>query len=72
MAQLELGLDDARVRIPWGGIRPRDLTRIRIALFLRQEPQKACAIWIDLHQLELFPEATKGPPDRGAPLLLPF
>ena len=72
MAQLDLSLDDARVRIPWDGKRPRDLTRIRIALFLRREPQKACAIWIDPRQCEMWRTANNRPQVLylGAPLLV--
>ena len=71
--QLELALDDVRVKIPWAGRSPRDLTRARSPIFLSQEAQKSVSDLIYVDQLELLPEAVKeGPPFRGAPLLIPL
>jgi len=39
--QLELALDDVRVKIPWEGQSPRGLTEAGMSLFSRQEPQKS-------------------------------
>ncbi len=69
MVQLDLWEDDVR-KMPWRGISPRELTKSRLALFLRREPQKACAIWIDPDQLELALPVPKAPwVYQGAPLL---
>ncbi len=72
-AQLELGLSDVRKAVPWGGRSPRSLTRVRKALFLRQEPQKDACFFVDQNQIDMFPEAIEGPPQYGgAPLLVPL
>ena len=71
--QLQLALGDARVRIPWSGKSPRDLTRVRIALFLERERQKDERFFVDPEQYDLFLEAIPGPPQyEGAPSLLPL
>jgi len=71
--QLVLALeDDVRV-VPWDGRSPRSLTRARLALFLRREPQKDERFFVDPCQRDLFRAAIQGPPRYGgAPLLLPF
>ena len=73
MAQLELGLDDVRIRIPWQGRSPRDLTRIAQSIIFnagaagRHEFPE-----IDPGQLKLFPAAIREPRRyAGAPTLLP-
>ena len=71
--QLNLRLEDPRVRIPWGGISPRDLTRSRLALFSRQEPQKDDRFFVDPDQYDLFLAAITGRHRYGgAPSLLPL
>ena len=68
--QYDLFVDVARV--PWGGRSPRSLTRARIALFLRREPQKDERFFVDVNQIDLFRRRQKKAPlgTRGAPLLL--
>ncbi len=73
MAQLELCLEDARVRVPWNGRSPRSLTKIQKALFLRREPQKDDRFFVDADQYDLFRAAIPGRPQYGgAPLLIPL
>jgi len=70
---LELELGDVRVRIPWGGQRPRDLTRVGLSLFLERERQKDERFFVDPDQAEFWPAGQKAPRIyRGAPLLLPM
>jgi len=72
-AQLELGLDDVRLKIPWGGRSPRDLTRAGIALFLKRERQKDDRFFVDPDQVEFELAGKKGPPRyEGASLLIPL
>jgi len=73
-AQLELDLNDVRVRIPWSGRSPRGLTRARLAfIFKAQAREKRERSW-DSAQLDLFPRAPKKAPwvYQGAPLLSPL
>jgi len=57
----------------WEGQSPRSLTRSQKGLFLRREPQKDDNFFADPDQLDLFHEATIGPPQyEGAPSLLPL
>ncbi len=71
--QLELELDDARVRIPWGGQTPRSLTKVQKALFLSQAAKKCKRFFVDPEQTDLFRAAKKGPPRyEGAPSLFPL
>ena len=51
--QLELALEDARLRIPWGGRSPRSLTECG-KLFILSEPPTGGVIRIDLTQLLIF------------------
>ncbi len=51
--------------LPWRGVSPRELTRSRIALFLRREPQKQERFFVDTDQTDLFRVAKKGPPQFG-------
>ena len=69
--QLELALDDQRVRIPWEGRSPRGLTRGFGALFLRQAPPKKRERSRDCPgQIDLFEDRKRLPGrSRGAPLL---
>ena len=70
-AQLELALGDVRRRIPWDGIRPRELTKGRKSLFFRREPGKNDRFFADVRQIDMFPAATRMPHlYDGAPLLL--
>ncbi len=61
--------------VPWQGRSPRSLTRVRTALFLRQEPP-GHVVSRDPMQLEMWPvsgrpHGKKAPERRsGAPLLL--
>ena len=71
--QLSLELLDARVRIPWNGASPRDLTRVGLGLFLRREPQKDDRFFVDPRQYDLFRAAIPGRRRYGgAPTLLPL
>ena len=72
-AQLVLELGDAKLRIPWGGRAPRELTKIRKTLFLRREPQKDDRFFVDPGQYDLFLAAIRGRRQYGgAPSLLPL
>ena len=53
--QLALALDDDRLQIPWEGRSPRELTKIRMFLFSRREPQKSMSELVVGAQLELWP-----------------
>lgn len=66
--QLDLGLNDARVKIPWDGRDPRALTRGAKLLYLRREPGGVSPP-PDPRQLEMFirHQARRY---LGAPLLL--
>ncbi len=50
--QLELELDDARVRIPWGGRSPRDLTKCGKLFILEELPTGG--LNLDASQFTLF------------------
>ena len=71
--QLELDLDDVRVRVPWEGRSPRGLTRgANLFIFETQGDQKHARSRVSA-QLDLFQVTNEGPPVyRGAPLLLPL
>jgi len=74
MAQLEMDLVDVRLRIPWEGRSPRDLTRVRISLSLKRERQGR---EVDPRQFDLFDRRVggigrRGPLYEGAPLLVPL
>ena len=68
--QLELSLDDVRLKIPWGGRRPRDLTRSANGLFLSRRAQKSVSDSVNVDQYDLFKKAA--PRYSGAPLLYPL
>ena len=51
--QLELALDDARLRIPWGGRSPRSLIRCG-KLFIHTESPAGGLIEVDRLQFTLF------------------
>jgi len=56
--------------LPWQGQSPRALTKARIAVFLRREPQKDDRFFVDPNQIDLWLPAKKAPRKyRGAPLL---
>ena len=74
MAQLELDLVDVRLRIPWQGVSPRDLTRVQISLSLERERQ---GHEVDPLQYDLFGGGVRGAhlgrrgfSYAGAPLLV--
>ena len=63
---------------PWRGRSPRGLTRVRIALFFRQEPPSH-AVYLDPAQLDFWRRRSKATPSKkapskqlGAPSLLPL
>ena len=59
--------------LPWRGRSPRSLTKVRIALFLRREPQNDDGFFVDPDQYDLFRAAIQGRPRYGgAPLLFPL
>ena len=74
--QLDLALGDCLIggeegEVPWGGVAPRTLTKIHMALFLRRKAQKSVSEFADPAQLELWPSNQKAPPVYGgAPLLV--
>ena len=74
LRQLELDLNDVRVNVPWNGRSPRELTKVRMSLFLRQAPQKSVSEFVSADQIEFWPERQKRPrrSSGGAPLLLDF
>ena len=68
--QLELELDDVRLKIPWDGRSPRGLTRGAMALFLSSAAEKSVSAFVDPEQGDLFKKAA--PRSRGAAPLLPL
>ena len=59
--------------LPWQGQSPRVLTKGRLALFLRREPQKDDSFFADPGQFDLFLAAIRGRRRYGgAPSLLPL
>ncbi len=71
--QYLMALGDRRKAVPWEGRSPRDLTKGKKLLFLRQEPQKDDRYFVDPSQYDLFRAAIKGRPRYGgAPSLLPL
>ena len=70
--QLALALDDLRLKIPWSGRSPRDLTKGASALFLRRGPSKSASGPVATEQCDLWPSWSEGPLYEGAPSLLPF
>ena len=71
--QLELSLDDVRLKLPWQGRCPRVLTRAYNALYSRREAKKSMGDLKDPAQGELFVSGEEAPRlYRGAPLLLPL
>ena len=68
--QLELGLDDARVEVPWGGRSPRVLTAAYKRFILKAQAGKRMAEFVNPAQYNLWPSKEKAPRiSRGAPLL---
>ncbi len=63
--------------VPWGGRSPRGLTRVKISLFLRQEPPSH-GVYPDPAQLDFWRRGSKAtkrkrpPPTAGASTLLPL
>jgi len=71
-AQLDLFPEELDA-LPWAGQSPRSLTRASKALFLRRKPQKDDCFFVDVSQLDMFPEAMEMPLRyEGAPSLLPL
>ncbi len=69
--QLELSLGDVRLKIPWEGRSPRDLTRSAMALYSSHGAEKSVSDFDRFGQLEIWPAGKKaGPQYLGAPLLL--
>ena len=68
--QLELALDDKRLKIPWEGRSPRELTRVHTEGIFKASAAKSVSASADLEQGDLFLEATKELRRYdGAPLL---
>ena len=67
--QLELALDDVRLKLPWGGRSPRALTGGSRRLFLKRK-QQSVSDFVGPGQCDLFKKAA--PRYSGAPLLLPL
>ncbi len=72
--QLELVLDDVRLKCAWPGTSPRDLTRVNVGLFLKRKRKKSMRDFVrDENQLEFWPaKKRRRRIYGGAPLLLPF
>ncbi len=72
--QLELGLDDVRLEVPWPGRSPRELTRGFSLLFSRREPQKVRAQISLTDQYDLWLPTPKDGPRvvPGAVPLIPL
>ena len=72
-SQLVLALDDAQVRVPWGGVSPRGLTAAYVRFTLKAQAAKARASFSDPEQFDLWLSGPKGPfVYEGAPCLLPL
>ncbi len=71
--QLELALEDRRVKVPWEGRSPRGLTRVALGFIFDPRGKKKHKRNRDPSQMEMFGGPSKGPPRYGgAPLLLPL
>ncbi len=72
--QLELALDDVRLRIPWEGKSPRELTRVALdmGVILKAWPSKSVSGMVVDGQLEFWPSKEEAPPYGGSPTLLPL
>ncbi len=71
-AQLDLWEDELQA-LPWQGRSPRETTKARKALYLRQEPQKDDRFFVDPNQYDLFLAAIRGRHRYGGdPSLLPL
>ncbi len=69
-SQLALALDDVRVRIPWAGRSPRDLTRASSSVIFKARAEKSVSDFVDADQVDLWPTGKKAPwVYQGAPLL---
>jgi hypothetical protein len=68
--QLELEFHDVRLKIPWSGRSPRELTRVHLEGIFKAGAAKSVRAFVDPAQTDLFGDAIKGPPRyEGAPLL---
>ncbi len=70
--QFVLELADVRLRLPWEGRSPRELTKVQMSLFSSQEAQKSMSEFKDPAQLEFCFERQKRAPRKygGSPSLL--
>jgi len=70
--QLEMALGDVRVKLPWNGRSPRDLTRVALSGIFKARAVKSVSEFVDADQGDLFEApAEEGPREfPGAPLLL--
>jgi len=68
--QLELALFDVRLKLPWAGQSPRELTASYAQFILKAQAAKSTSDFVDPAQLE-FPELRQNAPwvYQGAPLL---
>jgi len=72
-SQLELELEDVRVRIPWEGVSPRALTKGASLLYLNREGPEDDRKRRSMGQYDFWLPNVKAPRFyRGAPLLLPL
>ncbi len=70
LGQLELGLDDVRLRVPWSGISLRALTRGYKGFILKAQADKSVSDSVDSDQCDLWSSKKKVPwVYQGAPLL---
>jgi len=59
---------------PWGGQSPRVLTRGHLVVIFKPRGGKSVSDFVDPAQIDMFPEASDGPPHQyaGAPCLVPL
>ncbi len=70
--QLELALDDVRLKIPWEGRSPRGLTRVRISSIFKAQAEKSVSDFVNPDQIEMSQLRQESPLYEGAPLLSPL
>ncbi len=70
--QLELELDDVRLRLPWGGRSPRGLTRAHELFIFKAQAEKSTSAIVDPAQGDLFETVARPGVWGGSPSLLPL
>ena len=67
--QLALALDDVRLKTPWGGASPRELTAAYLRFTLKAQAAKSMSDFVDPEQCDLFAQKKAPWIYQGAPLL---